>query len=142
MAEETIKRPGHRFSKGHPHYPRKPKERTVRSAIETARDMGFDAVKLMLDIIATGSIPEPDGTRTAVTLQDRIRLLREVSQYLIPRPTTMVSTAINHHHAHIDMTAIMMDPQLAEAAQTLALAMAQQDVPDFGTDSRTYNAGD
>jgi hypothetical protein len=138
----TIKKPGHRFQPGHKHFPRHPKMKILRSAVETARAMGFDAIGLMLEIVTTGFIPELDGRKSPVTVPDRIKLLREASLYLVPKQTTTVTATVESRSTVLDVTALLMDPKLAEAAQNLALAMVEQEFPVTESSKTNYIAGD
>jgi hypothetical protein len=143
MAEEkvAIRRPGHRFAKGHPHFPRKPQAKTLRSAQATAESLGFDVIALMLEVITTGQMPEPGGRKSPVGLSDRLRLLREVVQYLIVKPVTTVNATIDSRVATLDVTTLLMNPELAEAAQTLAIAMVEMESPITGNGAANYIAG-
>jgi hypothetical protein len=144
MAEEkaVMKRPGHRFAAGHPHFPRKPKVKVLKSAVETAQAMGFDAIALMLEIIATGYMPEPDGRFSPVSLQDRIKLLREASQYLITRPPATVTATVDSRTAVVDLTSLMMNPEISRAAEILALAMVELESTATEPRAATSIAGD
>jgi hypothetical protein len=113
------------FLPGHPKYGgRKPVNQAQRyCGVETARKMGIDPVALMLAIIRDGVMAQPDGTGLTVSLDERMRLLREVAPYVVSKAPTKVESRIDH--THLDITRVMLDPTVADLADQLAEAMAE-----------------
>jgi hypothetical protein len=130
-ATPVERKKGHRFQKGHPPFKRKPKDRTLRSAIETCAKMGFDPIKIMVEIVQTGVLtePGPGGKKIEVAMPTRLKLLREICAYVHPKAPVTVAGKIEHEHTHASMVAIMTDPALAAAAEMLAFA--QLEGPDL-----------
>lgn len=96
------------------------------SGAATAARMGFDVVEVMIKWVRDGVLMNGDGTETPVSLESRERILREVAPYIVSKAPTAVVAKHDHTHTHVDMTRIMLDPILAEAAERLALAMAAE----------------
>ena len=71
-----------------------------------------------------GYITEADGSQTAIPAPTRIKILREIIAYVFSKSPTAVVGKIEH--THVDLSRIMNNPQLADAAETLALAMSEQ----------------
>jgi len=111
---------------------RKRKDSTIASALETARREGFNAIEVGILIVRSGYITEPDGTQTAVDVRSRLKLLRELTGYIHSKAPQAITAKVEHKHQHVDMTAIMMNPELAAAAQTLALAIEDQESKERG----------
>ncbi len=102
--------------------PNKPK-----TAGEIAHEMGYEPARAMVHIARDGAIVEPDGRLTPVTLEDRLTVLGKLAGFVHAKPQGDIHATVDHRHLHVDMTRIMMNPELAQAAETLALAMAEQD---------------
>jgi hypothetical protein len=105
----------------------------TKMAREIADAMRFDGVKLSIEIINTGVLKNADGTLTPVPIEERLKLLRDLQQYLQPKLSAVEMTGQNGgpvETASLNITQILADPQMAEAAQTLALLMAEQDAPE------------
>jgi hypothetical protein len=100
------------------------------NGLETARKLGFDPIEVMIQIVRHGSIVELDGRETPVEIDLRLQLLREVAPYIVSKTPTEIKGTVDHRHQVVDMTAIMMSPELSAAAQILALAIAEQERPE------------
>lgn len=113
------------FKPGHAPLARPPVRPTERfCGVKTARLMGIDPIALMLSIIRDGHITEMDGIKTTVSLDERMRLLREVAPYVVSKAPTKVESRVDH--THLDITRVMLDPAVADLADQLAEAMADR----------------
>lgn len=137
--------PGGRFAGGAmPGSGRKPGglSKRTRDSMRIAEDLGFHPVEFMIRCVQTGRLAEEDGSETALPLDERLKLLREVAHYICPKIHGLQITGrdggpVQHAHAHLDVTRIMMDPALAQMAEDLALAMLDGPALLPGPDSTT-----
>ncbi len=127
----VVKHKGHRFPKGHPcFHRRKTKDRSLQAAMATAIRMNFDPIAFAISIIKTGYILELDGSKTKVETPTRLKLLREIAPYVHSKAPVAIVGKIQHDHTHADLSKIMDDPQMAEWAENLAMAMAEQEAAE------------
>jgi hypothetical protein len=94
-----------------------------------AEDLGFHPVEFMIRLVQTGRLMEENGDEIKLPLDERLKILREVAHYICPKIHGLQVTGRDGgpiQHAHIDVTHIMMDPALAEMAESLALAMLDE----------------
>lgn len=95
--------------------------------VDVAHKLGWDPIEWMIHIARNGTVLETDGRETVVDMAERLKMGREVTVYLRSKAPVEVHSEHEHLHAHVDVTHIMSNPALAQAAETLALAMAEQD---------------
>lgn len=105
------------------------KKKAARTAVEIATAMGYEPIVAMIHVCQSGYILEPDGRQTPVETEERLKMLRELVPFTNSKAATEIHGSVEHRHS-VDMTRIMMDPALAQAAESLALAMAEQDPID------------
>lgn len=106
------------------------KQRKAKLPSEIAAALGWEPISWMVNLVKTGAILEDDGRKTEVPLDERLKMAREVTVYIVSKAPAVVHGEIDHRHAHIDVTHLMMNPAAAEAAETLALAMLDSPVQD------------
>jgi hypothetical protein len=151
-AEVTVSpAKGHRFAPGHKHFPRKPKDRTIMpNAIATWVKLALDPLAELIKIYRTGVVSDPAGGRKhEVDVRTRCKLLREIVTFVYTKAPTLVSAQIAQEVRTLDVTKLMQDPAMAEAAENLAIAMAEYesraDVPktyEYEHVSTLANKGD
>jgi hypothetical protein len=128
----------------------------TRFAHDVAENMGVDPVRFLLEIVhsdalqivvtdpITGKVMlNPDGTPRrmwiAVTTQERLDASKTLIGYMYPKLQAMQITGQDGgpvEVASLDMTQILMDPELAKAAQQMALMLADQMVDTDAARSR------
>jgi hypothetical protein len=103
------------------------------SARAIAEAAGFDPLTIMLEVVRFGYLPLTAGedpiNRKKVSDELRVKTLLDLNQYVYPRLSATQLTGANDAPlavATMDLFSIMADPELARAAQTLALGIAQQ----------------
>lgn len=139
------------FQPGHPRYGGK-KKRTAAEARALAADLGVDPMTYLLNLLAVDATEEiefaADGTErrvnVPVTRELKINISQSLLNYFSPRlnsthvqsdtPLALVTT--------IDLDAIMADPVLVEAAQTLSLAAnhAPRELPALARIPSAFNS--
>ena len=103
----------------------------TRQAIEICEAYNFSPVATMIAVITTGKLPNADGTFAEVDTPARLDALKSLMPYIAPRLQATQVTGQNGGPIEVDSTtldirAIIASPELAAAAQKLALAMAEQ----------------
>jgi hypothetical protein len=146
VAAPAAKAKGHRFVKGHAcFHKKKPFDARLRSAIEACKHLGFNPLEAAVRVYRDGFITEADGSQTTIPAPTRIKLLREIIAYVFSKSPMAVVGKIEH--THVDLSRIMNNPQLADAAETLSLAMSEQpdeaepDEPAYLSPNRKHGAG-
>lgn len=114
------------------------KKRTAQMARDLADELGCDPLRFMMQIINSDFIEQtviddhgkPKRVKVTVDLATRLDAAKSVVNYLYPRLNAQQITGADDgplELAALDLTAIMANPQLAAAAQEMALMMADQD---------------
>jgi hypothetical protein len=78
-------------------------------------------------VIEEGVLRNKDGSTVPVPVEERLKLLRDISQYIQPKLTAVQVTGKDEGPVNVqtvDIAAILRDPAAAQAAQSLAMAMA------------------
>ena len=120
------------FKIGHPRVGgRKPGSQNKRTkmALEICQELNFHPAAFLATIALTGLMPNPDGTATPVTTDDRLRAALGLAPFVMPKlaQTTLSGNdggPIEVDNSGFDIRMIMADESLLEAAQKLALAMS------------------
>ncbi len=126
--------PANAFKPGHPRYGGRKKGSPVRrtaEAREIAEHLGFHPIELLAHIALKGTIPNADGTETPVDTDKRLDAIKAAAPYLLPRLSAQTLSGPNDGpveiltpEAEAGLQAILADPDLAKAAQDLALKLA------------------
>jgi hypothetical protein len=125
------RRPG--FQPGHKRFGGRPAgARNVRTATarEIAARLKIDPVSWLLQAARTGQLKNADGSTTTISATDRIQAMKNVLPFIHARRSSLhVSGHVESdvRVAKLDLVRIMMDPKLAEAAETLSIAMSEQE---------------
>ena len=123
------------FAPGHKRFGGRKKREKVHpndDAKMVAQKLGFSCLETVIQVVTTGLLPTTDGHARMVDVRERCRLLRELSALLYPRPAAIEITGKDGGpitHATLDLVALMKDPDLAHAAETLSLAIVKSDHP-------------
>ena len=118
-------RPGHSKLGG-----RKPgsQNKRTRQAIEICEAMDFHPAAFLATIALTGQMPNPDGTSTPVSTEDRLRAVTALAPFVMPRlQATQVSGNPDSPLAvdtGFDINVLMGDSASVELIQALALRAA------------------
>ncbi len=118
-------RPGHLRVGG-----RKPgsQNKRTRQAIEICEAMDFHPAAFLATIALTGQMPNPDGTSTPVSTEDRLRAVTALAPFVMPRlQATQVSGNPDSPLAvdtGFDINMLLADSTSVELMQSLALRMA------------------
>lgn len=113
---------------------------SVREICEIA---GFNPIAVMIDVIKTGRLPaipipnpHPENgegptvmAASILTDEERLKTLRDLMRYAVPSLSAIQMTGKDGGPiatAHLDVVALMSNPELAIAAQTLSLAATAQ----------------
>jgi hypothetical protein len=128
--------PGHRFEPGHPRFSGRGK-RTAAQARALAQEMGIDPLQFLMEIIRSDSIEQTvveNGRTKRVTvtipLEMRVEAAKHVSRFCYPVLSATQVTGADDGPvsvATLDVSAILANPELAKAAQDLALMMVEQE---------------
>jgi hypothetical protein len=128
--------PGHRFEPGHPRFSGRGK-RTAAQARALAQEMGIDPLQFLMEIIRSDSIEQTvveNGKKKRITvpipLDMRVEAAKHVSRFCYPVLSATQVTGAGDGPvavAQLDVTAILQNPELAKAAQDLALMMVEQE---------------
>lgn len=115
------------FGKGHRRFGgRRPgsMNKRTREAIEICLQHNFHPAAFLAAIAKTGMMPNPDGTTTPVSSEDRIRASVALCPYVMPKLQNVqqVVHKADPEDAVIDVNRLMESPELVAAAQALALA--------------------
>lgn len=133
---EVIRMGGTGFQPGHPRFSGR-KKKGVQAARELAAEMNCDPLAFLMQIINSDTIEQTvlEGgkkTRQTITvpLDVRIDCAKYVSRFLHPTLSATTVTGADDGPvavAGLDMTQLMMNPDMVDAAQKLALLMARPD---------------
>lgn len=141
MPEETV--PAKRgFIKGHPRFGGKKKGTSarVRDLVEQL-GAGADPIRFLLLLIRDKTyqsvVIDAEGKKKKITVAAPLDLLidsaKAVAQYYVPKLSAVAHTGSDGEGpvetVSFNLTAILSDPQLCEAAQKLAIAMADSNSP-------------
>jgi len=90
-----------------------------------------DGLKVLMEVVLTGYLPLTPGedpkTRKKVSNELRLKAAISLAEYTYPKlSATHVTSTGTQTVATYDVKALMKDPELAHAAQDLAIAMAEQ----------------
>lgn len=105
--------------------------RRTRQAIEICEALDFHPAAFLATIALTGQMPNPDGTTTPVAPEERTRAAIALAPFVMPKlqaTSTQISNPDGGPVEVLDWTSILANPEMAEAAEKLALAAAM--VPD------------
>jgi hypothetical protein len=132
-ADQEVKsaQGGNKFQPGHPKYGGRRKGVPTRQtwlAREIAEQNGFNPVQVAIEVIMRGKLPAT-GAKPGrdVSDEERLKMLRDLLSYLVPKLSAVQVTGNDGGPvavAGLDITKLMQDPELAQAAQRLALAIA------------------
>jgi hypothetical protein len=129
---EVVLAPRPGFQTGHKRFggrPRGAKNVRTATAREIAARLRIDPLEWLLLAARTGRLKNDDGSVTKISSSDRITAAKNALPFVhIKRSSLSVQGRIESdlRSQHMDMTRIMLDPILAEAAERLALAMAAE----------------
>ena len=106
----------------------------TRQAVEICEAMNFHPAAFLATIAMTGLMPNPDGSTTAVTTDDRIKAATALAPFVMPRLQATQVTGKDEgpvSTATLDINKLLADPIALEAAQALSirLSMGERD-PD------------
>jgi hypothetical protein len=138
-AETTKKNTGHKFQPGHQRFGGR-KKKTAAAARAMAVELGIDPLQFMMTIIHSDTIEQTvigeDGKKkrveVAISLDMRLDAAKAVVGYLYPKLTAQQISGPGDgpiEVAGFDMTKLLSTPEAVEAAQRLALLMAEQNTP-------------
>ena len=130
--EQPKRKPGNPFKPGHPRYGGRQKGPIKRSreAQEIVEKMGFCPVEFLATIAQRGVMVNPDGTETTVAADMRLDAAKAVAPYVRPKLSATQVTGRDGTPLAVvgfDMSKLMADPDMVEAAQLLALRMSESD---------------
>jgi hypothetical protein len=111
-----------------------PTKRT-KLALEICEAMDFHPAAFLATIAMTGLMPNADGTTTPVTPDDRLRAATALAPFVMPKLQATQVTGRDDGPvavAALDVTAILANPQLAAAAQELALMVVDAEAEAEG----------
>ena len=112
-----------------------PTKRT-KLALEICQELDFHPAAFLATIAMTGLMPNPDGTTTAVTPDDRLRAATALAPFVMPRLQATQVTGKDDGPVQVertlDVSAILANPQLAAAAQELALMVVDAEAQARG----------
>jgi hypothetical protein len=98
-------------------------------AIEICEALNFHPAAFLATIALTGSMPNPDGSSTPVSPDDRIRAATSLAPFVMPRlqATQMMGGANDGpiEMAPTDLDLIWSSPEAVELAQKLALSLCE-----------------
>ena len=131
--KETYSRQGivgPKFQAGHAKFGgRKPgsQNRRTRQAIEICESMNFHPCAFLATIALTGLMPNPDGSTTPVSPDDRIRAATSLAPFVMPRLQAMQLSGRDGGPIETSAVSatILMTPELSEAMQKIAFAAAE-----------------
>ena len=125
-SEVKPRKPG-QFAPGHKRLGGRKKGTRSWSARVIAEEAGFHPVKIAMDVILLGRLPAVKGKESKlVSDEERLKMLREVFQYLLPKLSSQAVTGADGGPlavATLDVTKLMASPELVAAAQRLALGI-------------------
>ena len=138
LAPQPVKRRvgvDYGFVPGHPRYGGRVKKQERKAAREIAKELGFEPIEFMVHIVTTGTIKTKlkNGKIVDKPIEDaeRMKTLRDLVPYLLPKLAQVQMTGQNGGPVEIEasdkLAVIMSDPELAAAAQDLALAIAKRE---------------
>ncbi len=138
MSDEIVPTNRGRFLAGHPRLGGK-KRGTASKARDLAESMGVDPLKWLLNLLKTGTyqavvIDETSGKKTKKTTIASGDMLTDAAkctlQYLYPKLSGISHTGPDGEGpvetVSLNLTAILANPELCRAAETMALLMAEQ----------------
>jgi hypothetical protein len=135
--KQPTDNPGHRWQEGHPRYGGR-KKRTAQMARALAEEMGVDPLEFMLSIIKSDVMDQTviengkqKRVKVAVPIEVRMDAAKTVANYMYPRLSSAAVTGADdgpvEFSSVLDVSAILANPQLAAAAQELALMVVEQE---------------
>jgi hypothetical protein len=105
-----------------------PTKRT-KLALEICEELDFHPAAFLATIALTGLMPNPDGTTTPVSTDDRLRAATALAPFVMPRLQATQVTGKDNGPVQVerilDVSAILANPALAAAAQELALMVVE-----------------
>jgi hypothetical protein len=120
------------FQPSHPRVGgRKPgsQNRRTRQAIEISETLIFHPAAFLATIALAGMMPNPDGSTTPVTKDDRIRAATSLAPFLMPCLQATQVTGANDGPIEVATTdtlaLILNNSEAVEAAQKLALLLCE-----------------
>jgi len=136
---------GHRFQEGHQRFGGR-KKRTAQQARALADEMGVDPLEFMLSIIKNEVMDQTviengkqKKVKTVVPLDMRLDAAKTVINYMYPRLNSTAVTGADNgpiELATLDLTPILANPELARAAQEIALQLAEAEAAQIDADYR------
>lgn len=129
--EVAQKNVGHRFPPNHQRFGGR-KKRTAQMARALAEEMGVDPLEFMLSIIKSDVMEQTviengkqKRVKVTVPLEIRMDAAKTVANYIYPRLSSTAVTGADDGPVEftnvLDVSAILANPELAAAAQELAL---------------------
>jgi hypothetical protein len=125
---------GHRFPEGHQRFGGR-KKRTAQQARALADEMGVDPLEFMLSIIKSEVMDQTviengkqKKVKAVVPLDVRLDAAKTVINYMYPRLNSTAVTGADDGPialATLDLTPILANPELARAAQEIAMQLME-----------------
>jgi hypothetical protein len=106
----------------------------MRQAREIAQELDFHPLIEAIKIYRTGRLPSAPGVKAQpVSATSRVRCLEQALAFLLPKLSHQAISGLEGgpvETVHLDLVELMRNPDLAKAAQTLALGISN---PDYVT---------
>jgi hypothetical protein len=100
----------------------------TKLALEICQDMGFHPAAFLAACALTGQMPNPDGTTTPISTEDRLRAATALAPFVMPKLQATQVTGKDDGPIEVengfDINVLMADPASIELAQALALRLA------------------
>lgn len=137
MANKKENPTPHRFGPGHDKYGGR-RKRTAQQARDLAQQLGVDPLEYMLNLLTKDVVEEveidADGKERRIKVpighELKIDICKTLANFFYPRLSATQVTGRDDGPvavATLDVTAILANPELAKAAQDLALAICEQE---------------
>ena len=130
-------RPGHLRFGGRKHGSL---NKRTRQAVEICESYDFHPASLLITIILTGKLPNPDGTTVDIDAAGRLDALKALCPYVMPRLQANSVAVSGPDEGPIELARVnteleraMSTPGGVEIIQRAALLMAAQDAPPAPT---------
>ena len=133
LPPEPKRKPGNPFKLGHPKWGGRQKGSPIKRSQEAqavAEKLGFHVVEFLVRAANEGIMLNPDGTQTKLDTSQRLDAGKAVAPYLTPKLIAQQITGPDGGPVAVvgfDMSKLMSDPAMVEAAQLLALRMSESD---------------
>lgn len=140
VATEPVARVGGgRFAPGHKRLGGRAKgtpNKISWHARQRAEAAGFDPIAIAIELILHGRLPAIKGRpRDKATREERISMLKEILQYMLPKLSATQVTGSDDGPikiASLDIMELMKNPEMAAAAQAISLGLVEQERERMG----------